>query len=126
MGIAGLLVGIAFGLFFDRLRMGSAYKTKEDIVALAKVDAENIRKEQELRGKEELISRREELEKETNELRNEIREQEKRLDKRETLIEDQQKDIRKKENMIEATQNKLTERQKDGRFQRERADARSS
>lgn len=112
VGIACLLIGIALGLFFDRLRMGSAYKTKEDIVALAKIDAENIRKEQELKGKEELIVRREELEKETNELRHEIREQEKRLDKREALIEEQQKDIRKKENMIEATQNKLTERQK--------------
>ncbi len=112
LGIVGLILGIAFGLFFDRLRMGSAYRSGEEIIEKAKQDAENLRKTQELQGKEELISRREELEKEINEIRDELRDQEKRIDKRESLLEDQLGDIRKKENMIESTQGKLSERMK--------------
>ena len=62
--IAGLLVGTALGLFVDRLLKGSAYKTREDILNQTKQEAENLRKEEALKGKEELIARREELEKE--------------------------------------------------------------
>ncbi|MBD3675486.1 MAG: DUF3552 domain-containing protein, partial [Planctomycetaceae bacterium] len=111
-GIAGLLVGIALGLFFDRLRMGSAYKTGDDIIAQARLEAENVRKEEALKGKEDLIARREEMEKEVNAYRDEVREQERRLDKRETLLEDQHSDLRKKEQMLETNQAKLSERLK--------------
>jgi len=110
--IVGLLVGAALGLFFDRLRMGAAYKNREDIINQAKQEAENVRKEEALKGKEELIVRREELEKEFNAYREEVRQEEKRIDKREALLEDQQSDLRKKEQMLESNQTKLSERLK--------------
>lgn len=95
-GITGLLIGIALGLFFDRIRMGSAYKNGDAIIAQARLEAENVRKEEALKGKEDLISKREEMEKEVNTYRDEVRDQERRLDKRESMLEDQHSDLRKK------------------------------
>jgi len=110
--ITGLLVGIALGLFFDRIRMGSAYKNGDAIIAQARLEAENVRKEEALKGKEDLISKREAMEKEVNAYRDEVRDQERRLDKRESMLEDQHSDLRKKEQMLETNQSKLAERLK--------------
>ncbi|MDG2391375.1 MAG: Rnase Y domain-containing protein, partial [Planctomycetaceae bacterium] len=111
-GITGLLIGIALGLFFDRIRMGSAYKNGDAIIAQARLESENVRKEIALKGKEDLISKREDMEKEVNAYRDEVRDQERRLDKRESMLEDQHSDLRKKEQMLEANQSKLAERLK--------------
>lgn len=108
----GLAVGVAVGLFFDRLRMGAAYRTRDELVTQATAEAENIRKEQELAGKEELLRRREELDREHNAVRDELRDQERRLEKREGALEEVQADFRKKERMLESTQSKLAERMK--------------
>ncbi|MEX2287570.1 MAG: ribonuclease Y [Planctomycetaceae bacterium] len=112
VGLVALAAGIAAGLVFDRLRRGAAYQSRDQIVAQAALEAENIRKTQELTAKEELLQRREAAEKELNSVREELRDQERRLDKRETLVDEQHEDIRKKERMLELTQNKLVDRGK--------------
>lgn len=111
-GIVGLVAGGAAGYFAERIRLGGAYQNRDAIVQQAERDAENIKRSQELAGKEELLKRREELENEINETRDELREHERRLDKREVSLDELQDDFRKKERMIEATQNKLAERSK--------------
>src|SRR5262245_61778751 len=110
IGLTALAVGIAVGYLFDRLRRGAAYQRRDEIVAQATKEAENIRKTHELEAKEELLQRREKLEKEINSTRDELREQERRLDKRESGLEEQHEDIRKKERMLELTQQKLSDR----------------
>lgn len=109
--LIGLVVGLIVGYFAERLRRGSAYQSRDEILSQARVEAENLRKAQELAGKEELLQRREELESEHNTIRDELREQERRLDKRESVLDELQDDFRKKERMLESTQAKLAERQ---------------
>jgi len=110
VGILGLVIGLAAGYSIERVMRGAAYQRRDEILKQAEREAETLRKAQELAAKEELISRREELEKENTRIRDELREQERRLDRRETLLDDQQQDITKKERMLELTQKKLTER----------------
>ncbi|HLJ12650.1 MAG TPA: ribonuclease Y [Planctomycetaceae bacterium] len=108
--LVALGIGIVAGWFVERQLRGSAYQKRDEILAQAQRDAENLKKSQELAGKEELLARREELEKETNHVRDELRDQERRLDRRETTLDEQQQDIAKKERMLELTQRKLAER----------------
>lgn len=108
--VLALIGGGAIGFFIDRLRQGAAYRTRDEILRSAERDAENVKKSQELSSKEELIRRREELEREINVTREELRDQERRVDRRESQLDEQQKDITKKERMLEQTQKKLSER----------------
>ena len=73
----------------------------------AQADAETLRKSQDLAAKEDLLKRREALERELGEVRDELRDQERRLDRRDTLLTEQQQDMAKKERMVEITQKKL-------------------
>jgi ribonuclease Y len=108
--LVALVVGVGVGWFIERQLRGTAYKSREEILAQAQRDADAVRKTQELSGKEELLARREELEREMNRVREELRDQERRLDRRETTLDEQQQDIGKKERMLELTQRKLAER----------------
>src|SRR5262245_53402483 len=109
-GLVSLVVGLVVGWFLERQLRGAAYRSREEILAQAQRDADTVRKAQELAGKEELLARREELEKEMHRIREELRDQERRLDRRETTLDEQQQDIGKKERMLEITQRKLAER----------------
>jgi len=108
--LVALVAGVGVGWFVDRLARGAAYQKRDEILAQAERDADNVRKAQELAGKEDLLARREELEKEMNRVRDELREQERRLDRRESTLDEQQQDMVKKERMVELTQRKLAER----------------
>ncbi len=111
-GVIAFAVGVLVGFFVDRIRRGAAYQRRDEIIRQAEREADNMRKSQELAAKEELLSRREELDAATNKIREDLREQEKQLDKRDSLLTDQQEDIVKKERMLETTQTKLAERTK--------------
>ncbi len=112
LGLVALAVGVVVGLIIERLRRGSAYQSRDEIIRQAEKEAETIRRTEQLAVKEELLQRREALEKEIGNIREELRDQEKRLDKREGLLDDQQNDFRKKERMLELTQTKLADRTK--------------
>lgn len=108
--VIALAIGAVVGFMIDRALKGAAYKSRDEILAQATREAENARKAQDLAAKEELITRREQLEREINSIRDELREQERRLDRRETIVDEQQQDITKKERMLELTQRKLADR----------------
>lgn len=112
IGAVSLLVGIAIGFYLDRIRQGAAYQQRDEILKNAKIEAENIRKSQELASKEDLLKRREELEDELSKSRADLREQEIRLIKREESLEAQNAGFIKRERMLESTQTKLAERSK--------------
>lgn len=107
-----LLLGLVIGYFIDRISRGAAYQRRDEILEQARQEAENVKKTHALEAKEELIGRRETLEKEMNSARDEMRDQERRLDRRESTITDLQQDIKKKEGMLESLQAKLAKRQK--------------
>ena len=106
-----LVVGGLVGFSLERLMKSGAYQTRDQILQSAQVEADNLKKTQELAAKEELLQRRETLELEVNKQRDELREEEKRLDKKETMLDDLQDDIRKRERMIEQTQTQIASRQ---------------
>lgn len=112
VGAIALAIGAAIGYFIERAIRGGAYKTRDEIVAQAQRDAENVRKSGELAAKEEGLRRREEIEKELQSTRDELRQHERHLDKRENSLEELQEDIFKKERMLETTQQKLAEKSK--------------
>lgn len=111
-GILGLLLGAAAGYFAERIVRGTAFKTRAEIVAQAERDAENVRKAAELSAKEELLKRREELDRELSAQRDELRQLERALDKKEATIRERQDEFAKRERMLETTQTKLAERAK--------------
>jgi len=110
--LAGIAFGALIGFFMDRLRMGAAYRTRDQLMDSAKTDADNFRKEKELEIKEQLLKRREDLENELRKVRNELHEQERRIDKRESDVNQLQNEFSKKEKMLQTQQNRLVERTK--------------
>lgn len=110
MVFLALAAGLGVGFIADRLRLGSAYKGRDELLAQAHLDGAALRKAQEDAGKEEVAKRHKELKEEHQRIRDDLREQERRLDRRETGIEEQIQDIAKKERLLEGTQRKLAER----------------
>ena len=98
MGVVGYLLvgliclgaGVGAGLLLERVRQGAGYRTRDEIIKQAEVEAGNLRKSQELAAKEELFKRRESMERELQKSRDDLRELERKLDRREIVINEQQ------------------------------------
>src|SRR5580693_10037456 len=120
MGVVGYLVvgliclgaGVGAGLLLERVRQGAGYRTRDEIIKQAEVEAGNLLRSRELAAKEELLKRRESMEREIQNTRDELREVERKLDRREIVLNEQVDDIQKKERMLELTQHKLSDRGK--------------
>jgi ribonuclease Y len=106
----GVILGMAIVYLLLRAVTGSAYKRRDEILMQAEHDAENIRKAQELSGKEELLKRREELDAENDKTREELRDLERRVERREATVAELQQEIAKRERMVESNQRKLAEK----------------
>ncbi|MFM7160686.1 MAG: ribonuclease Y [Planctomycetaceae bacterium] len=102
-------VGGLAGWLAERVLRGSAYQGRAQILEQARVEADSLLKSRELGAKEELLKRREEIEKELGTLREGLRDQEKRLERRDALVTEQLQDLGKKERLLELKQKKLTE-----------------
>lgn len=107
-----LLIGVAIGFFVDRMRMGSAYRTRDELLKDAEKEADNIRRTREIEAKEEFLKRREELDRELDKHREKVRNQERDLDKKEHRLNEQDAALKKRERMVEQMQNRLTDRGK--------------
>ena len=110
--VVGLAVGGGLGFFFERIKRGSAYQNRDQIIEQAKRDAEGVRKDEELKTREELLKRREELEASLNDTRDQLHQRERELDKREGGLDDRDDEFQKRERMVESQQAKLTSRSK--------------
>ena len=111
-GIIGLVAGVAVGYVLNRLILGTAYRGRDEILKEAGREADNLRKSRELESKEDLLKRREALEKELGVSREALRDDERKLVRRETQLEEEQENLRKRERMIETSQNRLAEKGK--------------
>ena len=94
---AGLPVGGVAGYLLHRLRLGAAYRTRDDILEQARVRAEHLVTERKLAAKEELLGRREKVEAELEADRNELRQLERRLEQREVRLGESRDIIQERE-----------------------------
>ena len=117
----GIVVGMTIRKKIAESKIESAEQEAKRVVDLAKVEAENMKKEEIFKAKEEIMNSRKELDQEIKERRSEVQKQESRmiqkeenLDKRSENLEKKERDLDKEyqslENQKEET-NKMYEKQ---------------
>ena len=110
VGLLGAWVGIRL---IDRYRLQDVRQQADVIVRAAREDAETIKKEAELKARDDLYQQREAFTRETEQVRGELREQERRLDKREDSLEEKSQSLQKKERSLDNLKARLAERKGD-------------
>ncbi len=117
MVLVGLFVGTLVGggglFFYQRLKTKTARALADEILSDAKREAETIRIDADLKAKEEMIRRREGLEREAEEGRKQIRDAERRLEKREDVLDQKHEHITKKEREMDTVQRFLATQQEE-------------
>jgi ribonuclease Y len=108
--LAGLVIGFLVARFQDRLKQSQARASRDELIAQAKIEADNIRKAAELKSKDELLKEREKVNRDIEQKHSEIREQERRLEKKEDGLEQRHQAQVKKERELEHVKRKLIER----------------
>ena len=117
----GIVVGMTIRKKIAESKIESAEQEAKRVVDLAKVEAENMKKEEIFKAKEEIMNSRKELDQEIKERRSEVQKQESRmiqkeenLDRRSENLEKKERDLDKEyqslENQKEET-NKMYEKQ---------------
>ena len=107
--IATFLISIAIGIFVGMTlrkkiaesKIDSAEKEAKRLVDLAKVEAENLKKEEIIKAKEEIMNNRKELDQEIKERRSEIQKQETRIIQKEENLEKRTNDLENKEKSLD-------------------------
>ena len=122
----GLLLGVggAIAAHFVLMTAGmkSARVQAEQVVSLAKTEAESVKKQSALDAMEENLRRRAGLEREFEEARRELREHESRVEKREGAVDQKLEQLTKKEREQDSVQRFLAEQQEE--LQRKQVDVR--
>jgi ribonucrease Y len=111
--IVGMLGGLAATYVMARLRAQTSRLLADQIIASANREGETIRMQADLLSKQEILARRDALDREMEESRKELREQERRLEKRADLLDQKFEILNKKEREFESVQRFLTEQQED-------------
>jgi len=111
-GVIALIAGGAIGFFFERIKRGSAYQDRDQILEQARRDAEAVQKDEELKAREGLLKRREELEASLASSKDALHQRERELDKREVGQDDRDEEFQKRDKMVETLQQKLSTRTK--------------
>ncbi len=129
-GLIGLLLGIGLMVLRESSRRkrgetvaAQSFAQSQEILAQARKDADNLRKESDLKSKDELFQRRTEFTREMDLARAELREHERRLDKREDAAEQTHRELLKKERLLEHNQKKIGERREQLEKKQEELDA---
>ena len=119
--VAAILISLAIGLVIGTILRKKIAESKiqgaeveaKRLVDLAKIEAENLKREEIFKAKEEIIKDKEELEKEIKERRGEVQKQESRLIQKEENLERRSDNFEKKEKELEKEYQALEERKKD-------------
>ncbi len=111
--IIGALIGIILRKKIAESKIQGAEQEAKRLVDLAKIEAENLKREEIFKAKEEIIKDKEELDKEIKERRGEIQRQETRLIQKEENLEKRSDNFEKKEKNLEQEYQMLEERKKD-------------
>ena len=109
----GVLIGMAYRKKIAESKLGSAEQEAKRLVDLAKIEAENLKKEEIIKAKEEIMNNRKELDQEIKERRGEVQKQEARLIQKEESLDRRSDNFEKKEQEIEKRLQEIDERKKD-------------
>ena len=114
--VIGIIIGMIIRKKVAESKIESAEKEAKRVISLAKVEAENMKKEEIIKAKEEIMNNRKELDQEIKERRSEIQKQEARiiqkeenLDKRSENLEKKEKDLDNQYLDLENRKNEVTE-----------------
>ena len=103
--LISLAIGFIIGMIMRRKiaesKIGSAEQEAKRLVDLAKIEAENLKKEEILKAKEEIMSNRKELDQEIKERRSEVQKQESRMLQKEENLDKRSENLEKKEKNLE-------------------------
>ncbi len=94
-------------------KINGAEEEAKKLVELAKIEADNLKKEEIFKAKEEIMNARNELDKEIKERRGEIQKQESRIIQKEENLERRSDNFEKKEKDLEREEQNLNERKQD-------------
>jgi len=119
--VAAILISLAIGLIIGMVlrkkiaesKIQGAEEEAKRVVDLAKVEAENLKREEVFKAKEEILKGKEELDKEIKERRGEIQKQEARLIQKEENLEKRADNFERKEKELENEYKTLEERKSD-------------
>ena len=109
----GLIIGIILRKKIAESKIQGAEEEAKRLVDLAKIEAENLKREEIFKAKEEIIKDKEELDKEIKERRGEVQRQEARIIQKEENLERRSDNFEKKEKELEREYQVLEERKKD-------------
>ena len=93
----GIVVGMTIRKKIAESKIESAEQEAKRVVDLAKVEAENMKKEEIFKAKEEIMNSRKELDQEIKERRSEVQKQESRMIQKEENLERRSENLEKKE-----------------------------
>ncbi len=97
----GMLIGIVYRKKVAESKIQGAESEAKRLIDLAKIEAENLKKEEIFKAKEEIMSSRKELDQEIKERRGEVQKQEARLIQKEENLEKREGNFEKKEKEAE-------------------------
>ena len=97
----GVPIGIAYRKKVAESKIQGAEQEAKRIIDLAKIEAENLKKEEIFKAKEEIMNSRKELDQEIKERRGEVQKQESRLIQKEENLEKRAENFEKKEKEVE-------------------------
>ena len=115
--LISLAIGLLIGMFIRKKiaesKIESAEQEAKRLVELAKIEAENLRKEEIFKAKEEIMNARNELDQEIKERRGEIQKQESRIIQKEENLEKRSENFEKKERELEREEQAVKEKEKE-------------
>ena len=97
----GAIVGVLYRKKIAESKVGNAEEEAKRIVNMARIEAENLKKEEIIKAKEEIMASRKELDQEIKERRGEVQRQETRLLQREENLDRRSDNFEKKELEVE-------------------------
>ena len=97
----GIVAGMAYRKRIAESKVGNAEEEAKRIVNMAKIEAENMKKEEIIKAKEEIMASRKELDQEIKERRSEVQRQETRLIQKEENLDRRSENFEKKEQEVE-------------------------
>ncbi len=93
----GAVIGVLYRKKIAESKVGNAEEEAKRIVNMAKIEAENLKKEEIIKAKEEIMTSRKELDQEIKERRGEVQRQETRLIQKEENLDKRSENFEKKE-----------------------------
>ncbi len=109
----GAIIGMTMRKKIAESKIESAEQESKRIVELAKIEAENLKKEEIIKAKEEIMNARAELDQEIKERRGEIQKQESRIIQKEENLEKRSDNFEKKEKELEREEQQLQDKERE-------------